>query len=1099
MAKLAYNETLVDESLSLLKRAESEIANTGTSVVSALSTIAGARGAGYLDMSAMLGAGGLNESCIALIEETVSGINARVEMIKEYNEDYENAGFFEKLFSSAGLIAAKFTEGLFGAGEQIVDGFASAAGFVVGIFDKDAKEAIGEFVKKDHVGDYYKNLYDGALSDVVKYSYFKEDGFVATAAKIFGTSAGYTAALALGGGIYGAATSVATGSAVTSASILQSSVAGAKVLMGSVKAAATIAGIGGMGQGTQAAMLSGKTFDEALLTGVKTAAIQAGTVLVVDWGIKKISKAWSNFKSRKAAGAADDIAGAADDAAQAAGTANGPDAPTGSGGSGGAASSKPMQSADDMLNAAGKSADDMADDLIKAVERGDISPEDAMAAFNKKCANATTKADKIQWHPDKFQARVDAAGQAAKAAAGTGGAAQAANAADDVAGAAGKAGANAADDVAGAAGKTGANAADDVAGAAGKTGANAADDVAGAAGKTGTTAGGTNTTAQSADDILHASGKSDTDMLDDLYKAVERGEVTPDAAKAAIDAKFKEGYTTAANKKDFAKMWHPDKHFKNIDDLAAAAVDPSAAAQQVLDKVTNAAGDAARMTMNNGGNIDDALVAAREAAIKAGGNADDVAAAVNTAAKAVKASPIDMAKYNARFNPTPTTGGTGTTPKAAGTTSGTPVGGSTDDVIDAAVDLGKGNPVTSTPSKGNNLDEVINLGGQTPSSNPIDDLVTPPKTPTTGPEDVIQLGGPTTPSSNPVDDLVTPPKTPTTGPEDVIQLGGPTTPSSNPIDDLITTPTGSTSSASQMSDDLAGALDDYQGLLDKRQELYNQLTDLGGQAGNAPQAKFDALRTQIDDVDDLIAQAGQRIEDLSTASSSGGQLALPPGETQLALPQGNQALAVIDDVKLPAVPQQTGLATVADEVTDLVPYQPQPTGLATVADDVTDLVPYNPGTTDLVPYQPQPTAIAVVDPPDLPVVVDTPDPPAVVTTPVTPTPTPVVPIVPAPVPVTPTPTPVPIDPTPVPIVPTPTTPEPTPTPTPDPTPTPTPDPTPAPVEEYVPIPDTGIDGTGKSILDYLAPGAVGAAAGLAGILGVKALKDKVEDEEEEEI
>ena len=221
MAKLEYNEALVDESLSLLKQAETEIANTGTNVVSALKTIAGARGANHLDINSMLGAGGLNESCIQLIEQTVTGINERVEMVKEYNEDYENAGLFEKLFSSVGLVATKFTEGLFGAGEQIIDGFASATGLIVGIFDKDAKEAIGEFVKKDHVGDFYKGLYDNQLSDMVKYSYFKEDGIVATAAKIFGTSAGYTAALALGGGIYGAATHVATAGAgaVTSASI----------------------------------------------------------------------------------------------------------------------------------------------------------------------------------------------------------------------------------------------------------------------------------------------------------------------------------------------------------------------------------------------------------------------------------------------------------------------------------------------------------------------------------------------------------------------------------------------------------------------------------------------------------------------------------------------------------------------------------------------------------------------------------------------------------------------------------------------------------------------------------------------------------------
>ena len=70
-----------------------------------------------------------------------------------------------------------------------------------------------------------------------------------------------------------------------------------------------------------------------------------------------------------------------------------------------------------------------------------------------------------------------------------------------------------------------------------------------------------------------------------------------------------------------------------------------------------------------------------------------------------------------------------------------------------------------------------------------------------------------------------------------------------------------------MSDELVGALDDYQGLLDRRQNLYNELTDLGGQVGNASQVKFDAVKTEISKVDDLIAQAGQRIEDLANVSA----------------------------------------------------------------------------------------------------------------------------------------------------------------------------------------------------------------------------------------
>ena len=95
------------------------------------------------------------------------------EQFKEYNEDYENAGFFKKVFSTVGLIATKFSEGLFGAGEQIVDGFASGVGIIVGIFDKDAKEAIGEFVKK---GDTIMTLYyDKVLPEIDISNIYKFD------------------------------------------------------------------------------------------------------------------------------------------------------------------------------------------------------------------------------------------------------------------------------------------------------------------------------------------------------------------------------------------------------------------------------------------------------------------------------------------------------------------------------------------------------------------------------------------------------------------------------------------------------------------------------------------------------------------------------------------------------------------------------------------------------------------------------------------------------------------------------------------------------------------------------------------------------------
>ena len=1073
MAKLEYNEALVDESLSLLKKAETEIANTGTNVVSALKTIAGARGANYLDINSMLGAGGLNESCIQLIEQTVTGINERVEMVKEYNEDYENAGLFEKLFSSVGLIGVKFVEGIFGAGEQIIDGFASATAAVLGLVGADgAKESIGEFVKKDHVGDYFQNKYDNEWSDMVKYSAFKEDGLVATAAKIFGTSAGYTGALFLGGGIYGAATHVATAGAgaVTSASILNATATGAKVLMGSVKAAATIAGIGGLGSGTQAAMLSGKTFDEAIWTGVKTGIIQAGTVLVVDWGIKKISKAWAQFK---AGNVADDAANAADDVVNA-----GKNNPNGQNG----ANTNPNG------------------------PNGPNGPKNNPGGQNG--ANTNPNGPNTNGGPNSGNPQ----GQPKGPAANTGAASKA---------------------------------------------------------------------TQSADDILHAAGKSDQDMLDDLYNAVKKGDISPEAAKQAIETKFKEGFKTAADRKAFGKMWHPDKHSAALDDLANMANNPNAAAQKILDQATEQARVQARNIINKGGSVDEALDAARQAAINAGGSADDVAAAVNNAAKVIKATPADMARYNAKFNPTPSgpAPGSGTPPKAAATPNvQNQAGGKVDDVIEAAAQKAQ----AAKPG------EVIQLGG----GDKVDDVIeaAAQQAPVAKPGEVIQLGG-----GDKVDDVIeaAAQQASVAKPGEVIQLGGQVDDTFNAATDLVQgtpqaqlpqpaevlkLPAGSqvdevidvaedlgqaaiqqapATNVAQVSDDMAAALKDYDDLLLRRDQLYNNLTDLGEQVGNAPTSEFLAIRGQIDEVDDLIAQAGQRIADLSTPTGTNLPAVQQPSSTALAviddakLPVVQQpnttALAVIDDAKLPVVqqpnstalaviddakppvvqqPNSTALAVIDDtklpanvtDPTDLVVYNPDPTDLVPYNPGPTDLVPYNPGPTDIVPYNPGPTDIVPYTPTPPPVVptptptpvVPTPVPPPVpvVPTPVPITPVPVtpVPIIPTPVPIEPTPTPVPIDPAPVPIVPTDPvvtpdppviTPDPTPV-TPDPTPVVPEDPVPTPPEEYAPIPNTGIGGSGKTILDYLAPGAVGAAIGLTGILGAKALKDKKEDEEEEE-
>ena len=294
MAKLELDEGLVNQALSELDSATSELGSVDSEISSAINAILSARGIEYVDTSSIQKATGLSEGCNQLISNLKSGISERVEEIKKYNEDVDNTGILSRIFSTIGLLGTKLIEGFAKGGEEILDGFASAAGFLVGFVSKDTQDKIGEFVKKDHVGDYFDGLYKNELSGMVKASYAKEDGIAAKVFEVIGTAGAYTAALAVGGAVTGTA------------------------MKTSLAAGATVAGIGGLGAGTEVGLQSGKTYNEAFAQGVKTGVISAGTVVAVNYAIRGVAKAINHFKSgsgaSSVANAADDVANAADDA-----------------------------------------------------------------------------------------------------------------------------------------------------------------------------------------------------------------------------------------------------------------------------------------------------------------------------------------------------------------------------------------------------------------------------------------------------------------------------------------------------------------------------------------------------------------------------------------------------------------------------------------------------------------------------------------------------------------------------------------------------------------------------------------------------------------
>lgn len=189
MGRYTYNSSVVSNAISELNDAIKSLANVTPEIQAGINTITNANGARAIDVdcSKLLK---LQEMAEDVIEEDIKTIQSKVQVI----EDYENAPWYKKLFSSIGMGLSKFVEGIASGIENITDGAVSIVGFVGGIFNSDFKNSVAEYVAKDHVGDWFQDQYDeGFLSGVSKYSYFSEHSTSANIFKGFGTAAPYIA------------------------------------------------------------------------------------------------------------------------------------------------------------------------------------------------------------------------------------------------------------------------------------------------------------------------------------------------------------------------------------------------------------------------------------------------------------------------------------------------------------------------------------------------------------------------------------------------------------------------------------------------------------------------------------------------------------------------------------------------------------------------------------------------------------------------------------------------------------------------------------------------------------------------------------------
>ena len=249
---LKYDDDKIKSALAALDGAKGKLATTQAALNDAYNHLMQAANIEWLDIDASNQSKitNLPDDCIEYIDRLYEEIKSKAAEI----EKYRDAPWYKKVFGTRLMVISKLTEGILTVGENIVDAGVSLVGFTAGIFGaKDFRDSCGEFVKKDHIGEFYDKYISGSDTWIGTYSAMSPESTAARLFKGVGVAAGYIALAAATGG--------ATGLSSTAANTL-------------------VAAAGGLGAGTERGLQEGKSFNRAFLSGVKQAAIQGGTAYV---------------------------------------------------------------------------------------------------------------------------------------------------------------------------------------------------------------------------------------------------------------------------------------------------------------------------------------------------------------------------------------------------------------------------------------------------------------------------------------------------------------------------------------------------------------------------------------------------------------------------------------------------------------------------------------------------------------------------------------------------------------------------------------------------------------------------------------------------
>ena len=341
MARYTYNASLVSETIDTLNSACKTLDNTNVDMKKGINMIYNARGAENMniDFSPITG---YQSQVIDVVDEM------RNELIKKSKEieEYENAPWYKKLFATIGMGALKIIEGFIGVNENVIDGLVSVVGFIGGLFSSRFQDCLGEFIKKDWVGDTTAKWYEeGWLKNVNKYSAMSHQSTAANVLKGVGNAVGYVAL-----------------SCIPYVGFIVST------------AAATM---GAIGSGTQAGLQEGMSYNQAFGKGAKQGAVALATSL--------ITKGIGN----KLSGAGNAVTNSLDDVSRAASTAK--NTFTG-------LKSVLANGSDDiaaLLDDAAGALDDVANFADDALLSGGTTAQTASAAF-KSAKNLTSTLDKLK-------------------------------------------------------------------------------------------------------------------------------------------------------------------------------------------------------------------------------------------------------------------------------------------------------------------------------------------------------------------------------------------------------------------------------------------------------------------------------------------------------------------------------------------------------------------------------------------------------------------------------------------------------------------------------------------------------------------------------